>query len=388
MNVHIDEREIVELTRELVRCPSINPPGNTTACAEIILNKFIENKISAEIIEPKKGLCNIVARIPGKNKGKILVLNGHLDVVPPGENWTVDPFGGEIRDDFIYGRGTSDMKSGIASIIAAMLAFKRSGALFDGEIIFTGVAEEETAGKFGTVYLLENGIGADADFAIVAEPTSLKVGLGNRGLRWFDIVVKGQASHAGIPHLGINAITYAAKLVEAIDAMEFKSPHDVLQMIPPNISITMINGGTKENVIPERCNLVVDRRMVPGETEGSILEDLIKITELITKGEKGLEIEIKIRPNHFDPYIISPDEPIVRATVESLSHLRGEKPDFIVEAYCTDASHLFHKAGIPTVIFGPGNENLCHKPDECVAIADIVLSSEIFLSIFDEVFSR
>ena len=117
--------------------------------------------------------------------------------------------------------------------------------------------------------------------------------------------------------------------------------------------------------------------MIPGETEGSILEELLKITELITKGEKGLKIETKIRPNHFDPYIISPDEPIVRATVESLSHLRGGKPDLVVEAYCTDASHLFHKAGIPTIIFGPGNGKLCHKPDECVDIADIVMSSHI-----------
>ena len=280
------------------------------------------------------------------------------------------------------------MKSGIVSIIAAMLAFKRSGNPFNGEIVFMGVAEEETAGELGTVYLLENGIGADADFAIVAEPTSLKVGLGNRGLRWFDIVVKGQSSHAGTPHLGLNAITYAAKLVEAINAIEFKSWHHMHETILPNVSVTMVSGGTKENIIPERCNLVVDRRMVPGETEASILEDLLKITERIAKRNKGLEIETKIRPNHFDPYVISPDEPIVRAIVESFTQIRGQKPDFTLQAYCTDASHLFHKAGIPTIIFGPGNGNLCHKPDECVDIADIVMSSHIFLSLLSEVFSK
>ena len=248
MNRYVSKEEIVELTQELVRCPSVNPPGDTTDCAKIVLNKFRENNINAEIIEGKKGACNVVARLPGQNKGRVLLLNGHLDVVPPGEDWTVDPFGGEIRGDIMYGRGTSDMKSGVASLIGAMIAFKRSGAYFNGEIIFMGVAEEETGGEFGTVYLLQNKIGTNAHFAIVAEPTSLRIELGNRGLRWIDIVVKGKASHAGRPHLGINAISYAAKLIEAIHSMEFRNRNDAFDIPTPSISVTMISGGTKVNI--------------------------------------------------------------------------------------------------------------------------------------------
>ncbi len=388
MNPYISKEEVVQLTQALVRCPSINPPGDTTGCAKIVLDKFKENQVSAEIIEGKKGACNVVARLSGQNKGKVLLLNGHLDVVPPGEDWTMDPFGGEIRGDLLYGRGTSDMKSGLVSLIVAMIAFKRSGASFNGEIIFMGVAEEETAGEFGTVYLLKNKIGTNADFAIVAEPTSLRVELGNKGLRWIDILVKGKASHAGRPYLGINAISYAAKLIEAINSMEFKSRNDIFDIPSPSISVTTISGGTKVNIIPERCELAVDRRMLPGETEETVMEELKKIIDPIVAGGKGLKIETRVRPDHFDPYLISEDEPIVQATIESFKQITGQKPEVAAKPSCTDASHLFHKAGIPTVIFGPGNGKLCHKPDECVDIADIVMSSHIFLSLLSEVFSK
>ena len=220
MDTPIHQDEVIELTRELVRTPSLNPPGDTRDCAEVILRTFKKERIDAEIMEGKEGLCNVVARLPGKRKGKNLLLNGHIDVVPPGEGWTVDPFGADIREDQIYGRGTCDMKSGIASMMAAMIGLKRSGASFHGEIIFMGAADEETGSDFGTLYLLKKGVAERADFAIVSEPTSLRVELGNRGLRWIDVNIKGKASHAGRPHLGINAISYGARLVEAIHSVE------------------------------------------------------------------------------------------------------------------------------------------------------------------------
>jgi len=388
MNPHISKEEIVELTQELVRSESVNPPGDTSDCAKIVLNKFEQSNINAEIIEGKKGACNVVARLPGKKKGKVLLLNGHLDVVPPGEGWTVDPFGGEIRGNKIYGRGTSDMKSGIASMIAAMIAFKRSGAYFNGEIIFMGVAGEETGSEFGTLYLLKNNIGTNADFAIVSEPTNLRVELGNRGLRWIDLFVRGKASHSARPYLGINAISYAAKVIEAIQSIEFSNRNDAFEIPSPSISVTMIKGGTKENIIPDRCDLTVDRRMIPGETTEMVMEELKKIITPILKGEKGLQIEVKMRPNYWDPYLISEDEPVVRATIESFKQVTGEKPEIASKVACTDASHLFHLARIPTVLFGPGNALLSHRVDECVAMKNLVLSTAIFISIFGKLLGK
>jgi acetylornithine deacetylase/succinyl-diaminopimelate desuccinylase family protein len=388
MNSYLSKEEMIELTRDLIRSPTINPPGDTRDCAKIILERFKENQIDAEIIEGKKGACNVLAKLPGRKKGKVLLLNGHIDVVPPGEGWTVDPFGGEIRGNRIYGRGSCDMKSGIASMMAAMISVKRSGTLLGGEIIFMAVADEETGSEFGTVYLLNKDIGKNADFAIVSEPTNLRVELGNRGLRWVDIIVRGKASHAGRPHLGVNAISYGAKLIEAIHSMKFKNRNDAFEIPEPNISVTMMNGGTKENVIPDRCDLTLDRRMIPGETTETVMKELRGVIDPILKKEKDLKIEIKMRPNYWDPYLISESEPIVQAAIESFKEVTGRKPEISAKAACTDASHIFHLGGIPTVLIGPGNETLSHKVDECVSIEKLISSAEIFISIFNKLLMK
>ncbi len=388
MNQYLTHDEIVELTRDLIRAPSVNPPADTRKCAEIILNKFKKDHIDAEIVEGRKGACNVVARLPGKGKGKVLLLNGHMDVVPPGEDWTVDPFGAEIKDHKLYGRGSSDMKSGIASMMAAMIGQKRSGIPFYGEIVFMAVCDEETGSEYGTAYLLKQGVGRNADFAIVAEPTNLRVELGNRGLRWFDIRVRGKASHAGRPHLGINAIFYGAKLIEAIHSIKFKNRNDAFDVPEPSLSVTMVHGGTKENIIPDRCEIVLDRRMIPGETAETVMGELKEIIDPILEIEKDLRIELKVRPNHWDPYLISENEPIVQAIIESVRQVTGKKPETGAKAGCTDGSHLFHMGRIPTVLFGPGDVHIGHQADEWVTIENIITSTEVLISVFDRLLNR
>jgi succinyl-diaminopimelate desuccinylase len=387
MDKHIPQDEVIELTRELVRTPSVNPPADTRKCAEIILNKFEKEHIDAEIIEGRESACNVVARLPGKGKGKVLLLNGHIDVVPPGEDWTVDPFGAEIRDGRIYGRGTSDMKSGVASLMAAMIGLKRSGASFNGEIIFTAICDEETGSEFGTAYLLKKGIGKYAAFAIIAEPTGLRVELGNRGLRWIDVTVRGKASHAGRPHLGINAILYGARVIEAIHSIKFKNRNDAFAVPEPSLSVTMVHGGTKENIIPGRCDLVLDRRMIPGETAENVVKELKETIQPILEMEKDLRIELKLRPNSWDPYLISEKEPIVQALVGSVKEVTGKEPGIGAKAGCTDGSHLFHLGGVPAALFGPGEAGLSHQADEWVAIDNISIATEVLRSAFDRLFN-
>ncbi len=384
MDTFITEDETVELLIDLVRIPSVNPPADTQECAELILRKFKDEKIDAEIIKGNDRQTNVVARLRGQNNGKTLLLNGHIDVVVPGEDWIVDPFGGQIRNGKIYGRGTCDMKSGIAAMMAAMIGLKRSGASFNGEILFQGVADEETGSQWGTVYLLENDIGTHADFAIVSEPTSLNIATGNRGLRWIDVTVKGKASHAGRPHLGINAIHYAAELIRAINSMKFEAQHDFFEVPSPSISVTTINGGAKVNIIPERCDLAIDRRMMPGETSDSVMAELKQIVDSLLQDEKKLRIEMNMRPQCWNPYLISENEPVVQATLAAVEEIVGAKPEILGKAGCTDASHIFHMGAIPTVVFGPGNEKLAHKPDECVEIKQYVAAVPIFLSIFQK----
>ncbi len=356
MEQYITQDEIVELTRDLVRTPSVNPPADTRKCAEIILNKLRKDHIEAEIVEGRKGASNVVARLPGKGRGKVLLVNGHMDVVPPGEDWTVNPFGAEVKEGKIFGRGTSDMKAGLSSAMGAMIALKRSRASFHGEIVFMAVCDEETGSEYGTVHLLKQGIGKNADFAIVAEPTSLRVELGNRGLRWLDVLVKGKASHAGRPYLGVNAVFYGARLVEAFHAVEFKTRNDAFDVPEPSLSVTMIHGGSKENIIPDRCEMVLDRRMIPGEKAEDVVRELKDVIDPILEKEKDLKIELKVRPNSWDPYLISANEPIVQTVIESVREVTGKSPGIGAKAGCTDGSHLFHMAGIPAVLFGPGGQ--------------------------------
>ena len=217
------------------------------------------------------------------------------------------------------------MKSGIASMMAAMIAFKRAGADFNGEILFMGAADEETGSDSGTLHLLGQGVGKKADFAVVSEPTSLRIELGNRGLRWIDITVKGRASHAGRPHLGVNAIAYGAKLIEAIHAMKFSIRNDGFEIPTPSISVTTIDGGAKVNIIPDRCTLAVDRRMMPGETTETVLRELSEVIDPVLALEKDLKIDVRVRPGSWDPYIISRDEPIVRVLSESCREITGRE---------------------------------------------------------------
>lgn len=384
METFISEDEIIELLVDLVRVPSVNPPADTRECSELILRKFKDEKIDAQIIKGNDRQSNVVARLFGQNNGKTLLLNGHMDVVVPGADWTADPFGGEIRDGKIYGRGACDMKSGIAAMMAAMIALKRSGASFNGEILFQGVADEETGSEWGTIYLLENDIGRKADFAIVSEPTSLNVATGNRGLRWIDMSVKGRACHAGRPFLGINSVEYAAKLIQEISSMTFQAQHDFFEIPLPSISVTTIKGGSKVNIIPERCDLAIDRRMMPGETGESVMAELKQIVDRLRQDKDDLQVELNMRSGFWDPYLIAENEPVVQAIVAAVEEVVGAKPDILGKAGCTDASHIFHRGAVPTVIFGPGNEKLAHMADECVEIEHLVAAVSIFLSVFQK----
>jgi acetylornithine deacetylase/succinyl-diaminopimelate desuccinylase-like protein len=181
--------------------------------------------------------------------------------------------------------------------------------------------------------------------------------------------------------LGINAIFYGAKLVEAIQAMRFENRNEAFEIPTPTISVTTISGGTKVNIIPDRCDLALDRRMIPGETTETVLEELQAIIDPILAEEKDLQVEVSVRPNYWDAYLLSEKEPVVQATIESFKQVTGREPSIGGKAACTDASHLFHLGGIPTVLFGPGDESLSHKADECVPVGNLMPATEIYMAI-------
>jgi len=372
----IDPDDVRHLLTKLIRSRSLNPPGDVRECAGLIAEELRKRNLPSEIIEEKPGVANVVSLLQGQAGGKTMVWNGHFDVVPAGENWEFDPFGGEFRDGYIYGRGSSDMKSGLAAMIVALDALKKAQAPFRGRIVFQAVGDEETGSEGGTMLMIRKKIGAEAAFAIVSEPTNLQISIGNRGLRWIEVTVKGRASHAGRPHLGANALQAAARMVSGLEKLDFKARHPLFEIPTPSLSVTMMQAGTKINIIPERCTFAIDRRMIPGETSETVRRE---IEEVVRQNlSTGISAEIRITHEGWEPYALDPASSLVAGLSRAVQEVVGEAPRLKGKAGCTDASHLVHKAGIPTVCFGPGLEDTAHTANERVALEKVVQAAKVY----------
>jgi succinyl-diaminopimelate desuccinylase len=371
----ISPEETLGILQQLIRLPTVNPPGDTRMCADHIISIFQREGIEAWAVEPKPSKRNVVVRLKGTRPGRTLHFNGHIDVAPPGEDWPVDPFAALYREGEIWGRGTCDMKSGITGMIVALLAIKRSGIPFVGEIVFAGVADEESGSENGTQYLLKEGIVA-SDMAVCSEPTDMAVELGNRGQMSVDITVSGRSSHAGRPHLGANAIHFAAEIIQALKQLPVDQVRNDLFEVPTSsLSVTMIRGGLAEDTIPDRCYLTVDRRLLPSEGFESAASSIREAVEDLKRPE-GIGICYDVRGN-FPPCLTPPESPVVQALIQSYTTLLGSPPKIRGKSAATDASHLV-AAGIPTVLFGPGNSAFSHTVRERVPLERVVTSGKVY----------
>jgi acetylornithine deacetylase/succinyl-diaminopimelate desuccinylase-like protein len=268
------------------------------------------------------------------------------------------------------------MKSGLAAMIVALDALKKAQTPFKGRIVFQAVGDEETGSEGGTMLMIRKKIGAEAAFAIVSEPTNLQISIGNRGLRWIEVTVKGRASHAGRPHLGANALQAAARMVSGLEKLDFKARHPLFEIPTPSLSVTMMQAGTKINIIPERCTFAIDRRMIPGETSETVRRE---IEEVVRQNlSTGISAEIRITHEGWEPYALDPASSLVAGLSRAVQEVVGEAPRLKGKAGCTDASHLVHKAGIPTVCFGPGLEDTAHTANERVALEKVVQAAKIY----------
>lgn len=374
MDIKINEIEAKELTQALIRIPSVNPPGDVSECANFIKSWLIKNNIPVKMVRSEH-VDNVVAML-GDDLGRKILWNGHFDVVPAGDNWNTDPYEAVYKDGFIYGRGASDMKSGIAAMMLALKEIKKNNIQLKGQIVFTGVGDEETGSKNGTLMLLDK-LGIQFESAVVSEPTDFYIESAQRGLRWIEIKILGKACHAGRPHVGNNAVEYAAKVIEALKNIQFDAQHDLFEwgLKEPSLSVTKISGGIQSNIIPEECTLLIDRRMMPGETEDKVIA---QIREAIAPlFGKGFEITVEVVNKGWDPYVIDQDEEMLKDIIHSYKRITGEAPGVRGKGGCTDASHIFH-AGIPVVILGPGSANESHTANEKVSVQRIARAAEIY----------
>ena len=391
---------VLDLTRKLIRAKSVNPPGNTSEAAQIVGEQLEQLGFKVDFIEPSPGRVNVVAVLEGDLPGKSLIFNGHLDVVPPSdlEAWHYDPFDATIVNDRIFGRGASDMKGAVASVVSAAKTLVESlGTNFRGRYIVHAVADEETGGKHGSRYLIENKI-IVGDACIIAEPSGdLKTGkykivAGEKGVLWAKIICRGQASHGSLPMLGKNAIRELSKTITTLPEVfptPVRIPEDAKDLIMNGkewlnnvhpgagdaldhytLNIGIIRGGKKVNIVPDYCEIEIDMR-IPIGTNSSDAENQLR-TFLGTEHE--IEIIDKIEPSYT-----SSSHPLTQAIRNVAEMFLGYAPPCVAMPATSDA-RLFRKAGIPTINFGPGFLEKAHTENEFVYITDVINFAKIYAS--------
>lgn len=382
----VDTDEAVRITQDLVRAPSENPPGHEHLAAAVAKGWLEEigcQKI--EELEEFEGRTNLIASWGDPSSGPRLIFNGHLDVVPAADDagWNHPPFSAVLEDGMIFGRGTSDMKSGIAAMIEAVAGLNRIGFKPRGHIQFQLVADEESFGRHGTEFLLRKNLLA-GDAAVIGEPTSLMICLGERGAYWATIHARGRAAHGSVPEQGISAIEKVAKAAVVLHGREFNNSHPLLGK--PTLNVGTIAGGTKVNVVADRASISIDRRAIPGETEESIQSEIEAILDEIRAGDPECNFKIEVF-GFAEPSIIEKNAPVVRLLSESIETHAGGPPDFYGSPGATDARFLRNQSQIPTVVFGPGIMGAAHTVNEFADVASIGIASKVYAELAHRFFS-
>ncbi|ELU1437616.1 TPA: M20 family metallopeptidase [Providencia rettgeri] len=368
------QNELLELLCALIRHKSENPPGEEQQVAEYIYRYFKKENIDVEMQEVASGRPNVIAYLKGTGKGKHLLFNGHIDVVPCGCGWSTEPFDPVIKDGKVFGRGAADMKSGVAAMMYAATLLKRNQDTFSGDLTLVFNVDEERI-NLGMFHYIKDGI--SADYAIIGEPTSLDVCIAHKGVSRYNLSTKGTAGHAAKTRYPDSAISKMAKILPALE-LHRSSVEEIEHQLLGNASmiITTINGGTAPNIVPQHCDIEIDRRLVPGEDKQDIEQ---KIHQVIAEYNQGEEIEY-----HLDNYLFIPasDIPVghelTQAALETVSRFteKTSQPQ-IFEATC-EAPFFSVTSKIPTLIMGPGGLAQAHVKDEFVEISELYLAAEIY----------
>jgi succinyl-diaminopimelate desuccinylase len=394
--------EMIAFLQDLIRVPTVNPPGDSyVAGAELIGNKLKQFGYETHYIAAE-GLAehtaehprmNVMGRMEGVTPRPNLHFNGHFDVVPVGDGWTVDPFGALLRDGKIYGRGTSDQKAGIAASIFAIEALRRAGVKLLGTVEQSGSVDEESGGFAGVAYMAKQGwIGKDkTDFVIITEPTDAdRVCLGHRGVYWFKITTHGRIAHGCMPHFGVSAIDHLADLLHAVTHQlkpELAKRKTAAPVEPPgsryaSINVNSVFGGQPEigvqtPCVADRSGAIFDRRFISEENFDDVRGEIHALLAEMQKKNP------KFKGNIEDLMIVHPvqtDENCELVTVMkgSIETVLGRTPQFTVSPGTYDQKHVVRIGSVAQcVAYGPGVLSQAHLPDEYCRVEDVVNSAKV-----------
>lgn len=372
----IDRQALVELTQALVRAPGHNPPGEEAASAAVLAAACRDRGLEVEVTEVAPGRPNVSATLTG-GPGRGLLLLGHTDVVPPGEGWSGDPYEGGLRDGRLFGRGTADMKGGLAACLVALDALRRSGVSLSGPIELAALVDEEEIGLGIRHYM--SGDRSAFQGCVVAEPTDLQTIIAARGDAYVEVSVHGVAAHSGRPDDGRNAIYGAARVIEELRRWHGELTAEAHPLVgPPTWSVGLVDGGQGTSTVPAHAHISADRRLLPGEDPDRVLADVRERLGRLGLAEDGLTVEVSM-PMSMPGFETAADHPFVVATDRALQESGGPGLELAGWTAACDGGFLARDAGVPTLVLGPGSVNdQAHRPDESVAVEDLLIAARTY----------
>jgi acetylornithine deacetylase len=371
MTLTINEPYLTKLTQELIQINSINPSLTPEGMGEAEIGAYVAEKLKAPGLEVTTseiapGRVNVVGVLKGSGGGKSLLLNAHMDTVGA-EGMSIDPFGGELREGRVYGRGAQDMKGSLAAMIAAAKAIVDAGIRLRGDLLITGVADEEHS-SIGTETLVKE---FKADGAIVTEPTDMHICRAHRGFIWFEVETIGRAAHGSRYNEGIDANMRMGRFLAELEKLEQellqRKGHELAG--PPSLHAALIQGGTEISKYAERCKLTIEGRTVPGETVEGATAELQAIIDRLAQRDPTFKATVKAT-FWREPFEVKEDAEIVQILDKVLDEHLGHHPEHTGQTFWTDAA-LLADAGMETAILGPTGYGL-HSAEEWVEIDSLV----------------
>lgn len=377
------DAEIIELLIRLVKARSYpGIPEQEKAVVQELHAYLRTHGIESEVTEVCDGRPNLLASIEGSNPGPHLLLCGHTDTVPPNEKSPFDLFAAVEKNGRLYGRGTADMKGALAAMAGALVSLKISDNLTSGKVTLAAIIDEETQ-TLGSEHLVKSGFKADA--AIVGEPTRNLIDIGHKGLEWLVVEFEGKAAHGGTPESGINAISAAAYFVQLVEnelISEFQKRCDPVLGLPA-VNIGTIQGGDQPSTVAAHCQIKLDRRWVNTETIEQVFEDFEVLLKKIRSERPGLKTKVFRVPDSMatmlhGPVTIDPKHPVVRAAQKALLDFNLQAELLGIFPAWTDAAIISREAKIPSIIWGPGELNYAHSPQESIRLEDVILARKLY----------
>ncbi len=406
--------ELIALTQDLIRIPTLNPPGEAyLEICEYLADRLKKRRFEIEMIRAHETpgdsdrypRWNMVARREGRSPGPCVHFNSHTDVVETGHEWTVDPFGGELRDGKIYGRGACDMKGGLAASIIAAEAFIDATPDFAGAIEISGTADEETGGYGGVAYLAEKGYfdPQRVQHVIIPEPLNKdRICLGHRGVWWAEIETRGHIAHGSMPFLGDCAVRHMGAVLQEFETSLYPAlaqKHTAMPVVPDGarqstMNINSVHGGQAEPepdftgfpsaCVPDSCRMVVDRRYIIEENPEEVRREVADIVERVSAKRNNFSYEIK-ELWHVSPTMTDRNTAVVQSVSKSIEKVLSKSPDYVVSPGTYDQKHIDRIGRLKDCIaYGPGILDLAHQPDEYIGVDDMIDSAKVMALTLEE----